>query len=131
MALIINLLDIIIKKNMGNKLTERETIVIYMGLLNALIDHIESDFRPSIFNQQALKSKSNGLLQDLLKLEERLYQGDPSGEVSDQYFQAGKLMIQFFRIGMDMEIMDKGRAEGLNTQLNILMKNYGLNIDFN
>jgi hypothetical protein len=113
------------------KLTERETIVIYMGLLNALIDHIESDFRPSIFNQQALKSKSNGLLQDLLKLEERLYKGNPTGEVSDQYFQAGKLMLQFFRIGMEMELMDTTRAEGLNTQLVILMKNYGLNIDFN
>jgi hypothetical protein len=112
------------------KLTERETIVIYMGLLNALIDHIDSDFRPSIFNQQALKSKSNGLLQDLLKLEEKLYRGDPSEEVSDQYFQAGKLMVNFFRIGMAMELMDQGRAEGLNTQLMILMKNYGLNIDF-
>jgi hypothetical protein len=131
MELIINLLDIIIKKNMANKLTERETIVIYMALLNALIDHIESDFRPSIFNQQALKSKSNGLLQDLLKLEERLYRGNPTGEVSDQYFQAGKLMVEFFRIGMAMELMDKTRAEGLNTQLVILMKNYGLNIDFN
>lgn len=113
------------------KLTERETIVIYIGLLNALIDHIESDFRPSIFNQQALKSKSNGLLQDLLKLEEKLYRGDPNTEVSDQYFQAGKLMVEFFRLGMAMELMDKGRAEGLNTQLNILMKNYGLKIDFN
>lgn len=113
------------------KLTERETIVIYCGLLNALIDHIESDFRPSIFNQQNLKNKTNGLLQDLLKLEQKLYQGDPNGEVSDQYFQAGKLMINFFRIGMDMEMMDKTKAEGLNTQLIILMKNYGLNIDFN
>jgi hypothetical protein len=112
------------------KLTERETIVIYFALLNALIDHIESDFRPSIFNQQSLKSKTNGLLQDLLKLEQKLYRGDPSGDVSDQYFQAGKLMIQFFRIGMDMELMDKTRAEGLNTQLMILMKNYGLNLDF-
>jgi hypothetical protein len=27
--------------------------------------------------------------------------------------------------------MDRTRAEGLNTQLVILMKNYGLNIDFN
>jgi hypothetical protein len=113
------------------KLTERETIVIYIALLNALIDHIENDFRPSVFNQQALKSKSNGLLQDLLKLEQRLYQGNPSPEVSDQYFNSGKLMLEFFKIGMEMEIMDKGRAEGLNTQLNILMKNYGLNIDFN
>jgi hypothetical protein len=113
------------------KLTERETIVIYIGLLNALIDHIESDFRPNVFNQQALKSKSNGLLQDLLKLEQRLYQGDPNTEVSDQYFQAGKLMVNFFRIGMAMEIMDRTKAEGLNTQLIILMNNYGLNIDFN
>ena len=113
------------------KLTERETIVIYIALLNALIDHIENDFRPSVFNQQALKSKSNGLLQDLLKLEQRLYRGNPSAEVSDQYFNSGKLMVEFFKIGMEMEIMDKGRAEGLNTQLNILMKNYGLNIDFN
>lgn len=113
------------------KLTERETIVIYIGLLNALIDHIENDFRPSVFNQQSLKSKSNGLLQDLLKLEEKLYRGDPNTDVSDQYFQAGKLMVDFFRIGMAMELMDKGRAEGLNTQLCVLMKNYGLNIDFN
>jgi hypothetical protein len=113
------------------KLTERETIVIYIGLLNALIDHIENDFRPSVFNQQSLKSKSNGLLQDLLKLEQKLYQGDPNTDVSDQYFQAGKLMVDFFRIGMAMEIMDQTRAQGLNTQLCILMKNYGLNIDFN
>lgn len=113
------------------KLTERETIVIYVGLLNALIDHIENDFRPSIFNQQALKNKSNGLLEDLLKLEQKLYRGDPNTEVSDQYFQAGKLMVEFFKLGMTMEMMDKTRAEGLNTQLHILMKNYGLNIDFN
>ena len=113
------------------KLTERETIVIYVGLLNALIDHIENDFRPSIFNTQALKSKSNGLLQDLLKLEQKLYRGDPNTEVSDQYFQAGKIMVEFFKIGMEMELMDNTRAEGLNTQLNILMKNYGLKIDFN
>ena len=113
------------------KLTERETIVIYIGLLNALIDHIENDFRPSIFNTQSLKSKSNGLLQDLLKLEQKLYRGDPNTDVSDQYFQAGKLMVDFFRIGMEMELMDHTRAEGLNTQLNILMKNYGLKIDFN
>jgi hypothetical protein len=115
---------------MANKLTERETIVIYCGLLNALIDHIENDFRPSVFNRQSLKAKSNSVMDELLKIEQQLYKGDPSGEVSDQYFQAGKLMLQFFKIGMEMELMDRTRAEGLNTQLVILMKNYGLNLDF-
>jgi len=112
------------------KLTQRETIIIYCGLLNALIDHIENDFRPSVFNKQSLKSKSNSVLEELLKIEQQLYKGDPDATVSDQYFQAGKLMLEFFKIGMNIELMDKTRAEGLNTQLIILMKNYGLNIDF-
>jgi hypothetical protein len=112
------------------KLTQRETIIIYCGLLNALIDHIENDFRPSVFNRQSLKSKSNSVLDELLKIEQQLYKADPDPTVSDQYFQAGKLMVDFFRIGMEMELMDKTKAEGLNTQLMILMKNYGLKIDF-
>jgi hypothetical protein len=35
-------------------------------------------------------------MDELLKIEQQLYKGDQSGEVSDQYFQEGKLIIQFF-----------------------------------
>lgn len=114
---------------MANKLTEKQTIIIYAGLLNALIDHIEADFRPSIFNRQSLKMKSKSTLEELLKIEAEMYKGDPNGDVTDQYLDAGRLMITFFKLGIEMADMDPIRAEGLNTQLNILFKNYGINLD--
>ena len=111
------------------KLTEKQTIVIYAGLINALIDHIDADFRPSIFNRQSLKMKSKSVLEELLKVEADMYKGDPSGEVTDQYLDAGNLMMTFFKLGIEMADMDSIRAEGLNTQLNILFKNYGINLE--
>lgn len=111
------------------KLTEKETIVIYAGLINALIDHIDADFRPSIFNRQSLKMKSKSVLEELLKVEGDMYKGGPSGEVTDQYLDAGNLMMTFFKLGIEMADMDSIRAEGLNTQLNILFKNYGINLE--
>lgn len=112
------------------KLTEKETIIIYAGLINALIDHIDADFRPSIFNRQSLKMKSKSVLEELLKIEADMYKGDPGGEVTDQYLDAGKLMMLFFRLGMEMTEMNETKSEGLNTQLNILLKNYGINLEF-
>jgi hypothetical protein len=112
------------------KLKEKETIIIYAGLINALIDHIEADFRPSIVNRQALKMKSNSVLDELLKLEQEIYKGDPTGEVTDQYLDSGKLMLLFFKLGMEMTEMSETKSEGLNTQLNILLKNYGVNLEF-
>lgn len=113
------------------KLTEKQTIIIYAGLINALIDHIDADFRPSIFNRQSLKMKSKSVLEELLKVEALMYQGDPSGEVTDQYLDAGHLMITFFKLGIEMADMDQVKSEGLNTQLNILFKNYGINLESN
>ena len=113
------------------KLTEKQTIIIYSGLVNALIDHIEADFRPSIFNRHSLKMKSKSVLEELLKVEADMYKGDPSGEMTDQYLDAGQLMITFFKLGIEMADMDQVKSEGLNTQLNILFKNYGINLDTN
>ena len=111
------------------KLTEKQTIIIYAGLINALIDHIEADFRPSIFNRQSLKMKSKSVHDELLKVEANMYKGDPGGEVTDQYLDAGNLMMTFFKLGIEMADMDAIRSEGLNTQLNILFKNYGINLE--
>lgn len=113
------------------KLTEKQTIIIYAGLLNALIDHIDADFRPSIFNRQSLKMKSKSVYEELLKVEADMYKGDPSGDVTDQYLDAGQLMITFFKLGIEMADMDQVKSEGLNTQLNILFKNYGINLESN
>jgi hypothetical protein len=73
--------------------------------------------------------KSKSVLDELLKVEADMYKGDPSGEVTDQYLDAGNLMMTFFKLGIEMADMDTIRAEGLNTQLNILFKNYGINLE--
>lgn len=112
------------------KLTERETFVIYAGLTNALVDHIENDFRKSIYNKQSLKFKSQNLLDELLGITDKLYREGADSEVVDQHIMAGDVMLKFFKLGLKMADMDEIRHEGLNTQLNILLKSYGLDIDF-
>lgn len=112
------------------KLTERETFVIYAGLTNALVDHIENDFRKSIYNKQSLKFKSQNLLDELVGITDKLYREGADTEVLDQHIMAGDIMLKFFKLGLKMADMDEIRHEGLNTQLNILLKSYGLDIDF-
>jgi hypothetical protein len=112
------------------KLTERETFVIYAGLTNALVDHIENDFRKSIYNKQSLKFKSQHLLDELVSITDKLYKEGADSEVVDQHIMAGDVMLKFFKLGLKMADMDNVRHQGLNTQLNILLKSYGLDIDF-
>jgi hypothetical protein len=108
------------------KLTEKETIIIYAGLTNALIDHIDNDFRKNIFNKQSLKFKSNAVLKELEAITDKLYSKNTSPEAVEQHIEAGNIMVKLFRIGIEMSDMDDVKHEELNTQLNLLLKNYGI-----
>ena len=112
------------------KINEEETVMIYLGLLNSLIDHIEGDFRQSIFNKQSLKNKSNMVLDELLKIEQQLYKNNPDTTVSDDYFEAGKNMLEFFRLGIKMANLEEAQAQSLNTELNSLLNKYELDLEF-
>ena len=109
------------------KLSEKETIVIYAGLTNALIDHIDNDFRKTVFNRQSLKYKSKAVLQELESITDKLYSLDASEEAVAQHVEAGDIMLKFFKLGISMADMDEIKHQGLNTQLNLLLKSYGLN----
>ena len=108
------------------KLTERETIIIYAGLTNALIDHIDNDFRRNIFNKQSLKFKSNAVLQELEAITDKLYSKEASAEAVDQHIEPGNIMVKLYRIGIQMSDMDDIKHDGLNTQMNLLLKSYGI-----
>ena len=112
------------------KLDEELTVMIYLGLLNSLIDHIEGDFRQSIFNKQSLKNKSNMVLDELLKIEQQLYKNNPDKTVSDDYFGAGKNMLEFFKLGIKMTKLEEAEAQSLNTELNSLLNKYELDLEF-
>jgi hypothetical protein len=114
------------------KLSEKETIVIYCGLVNALIDHIDVDFRPSKFNRQNVKFLSNNLLKELLKMEASIYEGreEVELEVTEQYVEAGKFMLNFFKLGLEMTEMDVKRQMNMNDELNFVLKKYGIQQEF-
>jgi len=78
------------------KLTDKETFVIYAGLTNALVDHIENDFRESIYNKQSLKFKSQNLLKELVTITDKLYEKGSYGDAVDQHVMAGDVMLKFF-----------------------------------
>lgn len=112
------------------KLEEKEVLVAYAGLTNALIDLMENDFRKSIFNRNTLKYHTKHLLAELLKLTDNIYKDCDDYEVVEQHVEAGEAMMKFFVLGLRMIDMDSVKRQGLNTQLNILLKNYGVEIDF-
>lgn len=109
-----------------DKLSEKETILIYCGLLNALIDHIEGDFRPSFFNKQNVKFLSNNLLKELMKIEAKIYEGkdDIAMEVTEQLVSAGALMLEFFKVGIEMSDLDLDKQEALNDEMNAVLQKY-------
>lgn len=112
------------------KKLDDKTMVTYVGLINALIDVMENDFSKSVFNKQQLKFKTNNLLQEFKKIEDQLFPPGDHGQASSQYIDAGTIMLKFFKLGLQMSEMDDVKHQGLNTQLNIILKNYGINIDF-
>ncbi len=114
---------------------QRDTVMVYAGLINALIDHIDNDFRKSPFNNMALKNKSNSVLKELLKLEDLIFswKGDVpenSFDIVDQYVNAGSAMIKYFRLGLEMADMDESKCDLLSCDLNILLKKHGIDFKF-
>jgi hypothetical protein len=114
------------------RLNENQNVLIYCGLINALIDHIDGDFRKSPFNKQNVKYLSNNLLNELLKIEAKIYDSEDeiSTEVTEQYISAGKLMLDFFLLGVEMSNMQDDKRDLLNCDLNILLKRYGITQKF-
>lgn len=113
------------------KQNEKEIFLTYAGLTNALVDTIEADVLNSAFCKQQVKFKSKNLLEELKKVETKLFpQGEDFGEASSQYIDAGSLMLKLFRIGIKMNELTDIQQQALNTQLNILMRNYGIDENF-
>lgn len=113
------------------KQNEKEIFLTYAGLTNALVDTIEEDVLKSAFCKQQVKFKSKNLLEELKKVEIKLFpQGEDFGEASSQYIDAGSLMLKLFRIGIKMNDLTEIQQQALNTQLNILLRSYGIDENF-
>lgn len=111
--------------------SEEENIMIYLGLISALIDHIELDLYKSKFRDSFLRYKLQDIQNELLKKEKLVFNRDNthSDNVHKQYRDAGTIMLRFFLVGLEMGNMDETRAIGFNTQLELLCHSYGIKIE--
>lgn len=111
------------------EIKDREVYMLFGGLVNALVDVIEEDVLSSAFCKMQIKFKSKNLLEELKRFENKLFPVGDHGEASTQYMEAGLLMVKFFKIGLLMNELGDIKAQGLQTQLNILFKSYGIEFE--
>jgi len=112
------------------KLTEKDSLIAFAGLTNALIDLIENDVKHSSLFKQNIKFHAKHLLNELLKVTDKIYDGCDDPNVVEQHIEAGEAMLKFFVLGLRMIDIDSTKQQGLNTQINILLKNYDVNLEF-
>ena len=112
------------------KLQEKDSLVAFAGLTNALIDLLENDIKHSVLFKREIKYHANHLLKELLKVTDKIYDGCDDPNVVEQHIEAGEAMLKFFVLGLRMIDLDSIKLQGLNTQINILLKNYEIDLDF-
>lgn len=116
---------------MSKPQSETENIMIYMGLISALIDQIEFDLFRSKFKDNYLKYKLKDIQNELIKKERLVFTRDNnhSDNVFKQYRDAGTIMLKMYRIGLLISEMDEIRAVGFDAQLDSLLVSYGIETD--
>ena len=111
------------KKNKIRQLT-------YFALCQNLLDFIDCGWIGHPANRQAVKSATNHLIKELEKANKTLFPPEKSGDellqALDTFQSACTAMESFFILGMEMDTMDTIRKDSLNTQINILLKSYGV-----
>jgi len=116
---------------MSKPQSETENIMIYMGLISALIDQIEFDLYRSKFKDNYLNYKLKDIQNELIKKERLVFTRDNnhSDTVFKQYRDAGTIMLKMYRIGLQISEMDEIRAVGFDAQLDSLLVSYGIDTD--
>lgn len=114
-------------------LDDKDKVLMYFSLCQALIQVIEDEWRGNPANRQKIKQITNQQLIELQKVIEILLPpGDYSEfgmSVTEQFIEATEAMLNFYRLGVQISRLDQVKSETLNTQLAVLLKSYGINLE--
>lgn len=112
---------------------DKDKALTYFTMCQALIHIIEDDWKGNPANKQRVKSITNQQLKELQKVVEILLpRGDYSEQgmkVTEQFIEAAEAMLNFYRLGVQISRLDQVKSETLNTQLAVLLKSYGINLE--
>jgi hypothetical protein len=109
---------------------EQEKILTYLSLMQVLYElSDEIDSTKCIFSVKVVKERVRALTYSLNKEIAKVFQGKVDEEwdrAANQHNEGADLMREFYRIGMQVAKLDSIKAQGFDTQLTILLKNYGI-----
>lgn len=112
-------------------------LLVYYALCGMMTNWIEENIIPDrIVYRHKVKMLTNQLNQELQKPINDFFEMVNKENASEDVYEARELteqihiatlaMEHFFRLGMQLNDMDPVRKQGLTTQMNILLKSYGL-----
>jgi hypothetical protein len=112
--------------------TEKEKTLTFLALLQATYEMADDlDFRARPFDKPIIKERTweltrtiNKQISKILPMED-CDKPDWDNAVS-QHVDAAERMMEFFRIGLRLQELDPIKVQGFDTQLNILLKTYGI-----
>jgi hypothetical protein len=112
---------------------DKHAILTYFSLCQALINHIDEGWQGNPVNRQTVKNRTEALVKSLEGSINVLFPKNPElnsdTEVVGHFDDASRAMMAFYNLGVKIAGLDKTKREGLNTQLSILLKSYGLDLE--
>ena len=106
-------------------------LLTFFALCQNMLDFIDGSWQGHPANRQAVKMVTKQMIRELEKTMAVLFPSnrndDPElPDALDTFQNACTAMESFFMLGMEMDQMDPTRKDSLNTQVNILLKSYGI-----
>ena len=106
-------------------------LLTFFALCQNMLDFIDGSWHGHPANKQAVKLVTKQMIRELEKTMSVLFphnrNDDPElPDALDTFQNACTAMESFFMLGMEMDQMDQTKKDSLNTQINILLKSYGI-----
>lgn len=106
-------------------------LLTFFALCQNMLDFIDGSWHGHPANKQAVKMVTKQMVRELEKTMAILFppnrNDDPElPDALDTFQNACTAMESFFMLGMAMDQMDQTKKDSLNTQINILLKSYGI-----
>lgn len=114
--------------------TDKENLLVFLALLQVTYEMADDiDFRVKPFDKPIIRERTWQLMHSLNKQISKILPMEDCTKpywdnAVEQHVDAAERMKQFFRIGLKLEYLEPIKSQGFDTQLNILLKTYGINI---
>lgn len=108
-------------------------LLTFFALSQNMLDFIDGSWHGHPANKQGVKMITKQMIRELEKTMNVLFPNNKNDDPDlpdalDTFQNACTAMEAFFMLGMEMDQMDQLKKDSLNTQINILLKSYGIDV---